>query len=102
MNVPILKPEHRWHCPNCGLTDVTHDTQPHTRYHNCGSLAGLSAPMLPAGVRGHLRAVEREDYVGKDVVTQDGNGRTIMAIVTERDEGQDCTVLAPTVTGTGD
>ena len=102
MSVPILNPTQHWECPNCGLQDVTHNAGVGTRYHNCPKLAGLSAPMLPAGTRGHLRAVERGDYVGKDIVTKDGNGRPIMAIVTEREEGQDCVVLAPTVTGVGD
>lgn len=96
MSTPILNPQQRWYCPECGVTAVTHDATPHTRYHTCAGLKGLEAPLLPAGTKGHLRAVEREDYLGNQIGTQDGEGRQIMSIVTEREDGQDVNVLAPT------
>lgn len=89
-------PEQHWECPNCIFTDVTHETQAHSRFHNCAGLKGLSAPMVPAGTNAKVEAHEREDYVGKDIPQYDGDGRPIMSIVTTRDDGQDCTVLAPT------
>lgn len=98
--IPILGAEHRWECPNCTFTDVTHDTVPHSRYHSCRGLRGLSAPMVPAGTRAKVEAREREDYVGTEAVATDGDGRPVMSIVTTRDEGQDCTVLAPMATST--
>lgn len=91
-------PVRRWYCPNCDVKDVTREAQPHTRYHSCRGLRGLSAPMIQEGVRGKVEAREREDYVGKEAVQRDGEGRPIMSIVMTRDDGTDCAVLAPTAT----
>lgn len=102
MNVPILKPEHRWECPSCGLQDVTHEARPHTRMHACRALAGFTVPM--AQVRGNElrgvvhRVVEREDYIGSERVQLTGEGRPVMAIHTERDDGHDTHIFAPTAT----
>lgn len=98
MDIPILQPEQRWECPNCTATDVTHESQPHTRFHNCRGLKGLTAPMVPAGTRCKVEAVEREDYVGKETVTTDGEGRPIMAVRTTREDGNDVAVFAPCAT----
>lgn len=95
-HAPLLTPpERRWECPNCAATDVTHETRPHTRMHACGGLKGLTAPMVPAGTSCKVEAVEREDYVGDEHVQTDGEGRPIMAVVTTRNDGNDCAVLAP-------
>lgn len=96
--IPLLRSEHRWECPNCTFTDVTHEPRPHSRYHNCRGLKGLSAPMVPAGTRAKVEARDREDFLGKQTVTTDGDGRPVMSIVTTRDDGNDCTVLAPLAT----
>lgn len=53
--------------------------------------------MVPEGTRCDVYAVEREDYVGKEHVQTDGDGRPIMSVITEREDGQDCAVLAPMV-----
>lgn len=99
----ILQPrETRWECPNCNATDVTHETQPHTRYHACRGLKGLTAPMVIAGTRAKVEAREREDYVGGELVTTDGEGRPIMSVVTTRDDGQDCAVFAPCATASSE
>ena len=97
-----LTREQRWECPNCTATDVTREAQPHTRFHACRGLRGLSAPMVPAGVPCKVEAVERGDWVGGELVQADGEGRPVMAVVTTRDDGQDCAVLAPCATATGD
>lgn len=97
--IPLLAPEHRWECPNCDHTDVTREPRPHSRFHNCRGLRGLSAPMVPAGTRAKVEAMERGDYVNGDLVQTDGEGRPVMAIVTTRDDGQDCAVLAPCARG---
>lgn len=97
--VPILQVEHRWECPSCDLTDVTRTAEVHTRFHSCRGLAGLTAPMVPAGTRAEHRAVEREDYINGDLVQVDGNGRPVMSVITTRDDGQDCTVYAACATG---
>lgn len=99
MNVPRLAPEHRWACPNCTQTDVTREPRPHTRFHTCAGLRGLTAPFLPAGTRARVEARDRDDYVGGDMVTTDGDGRPVMAVVTTRDDGEDVAVMAPCATG---
>lgn len=91
----LLVPEQHWECPNCTLTQVTHESAPHIRYHACTGLRGLTAPMVPAGTRCKVEAVDRQDYVYGDIVTCDGDGRPVMAVVTTRDDGQDCAVMAP-------
>jgi hypothetical protein len=97
MPVPILPAaEQHWTCPNCTLTEVTREARPHSRFHACRGLKGLTAPMVPAGTRCKVQAVERQDYVGEDFAQTDGEGRPVMAVVTTRDDGQDCAVLAPT------
>jgi hypothetical protein len=101
MEVILLQPERRWECPNCNLKEVTREVTPHSRFHSCRGLKGLTAPMVPAGERAKVTAREREDYVGRDSVQTDGEGRPIMSIVTERDDGQDCAVLAPCVEARG-
>ena len=94
----ILTPEQRWECPNCTHTDVTHEANPHTRFHPCRGMKGLTAPMVPAGTKCKVEAHEREDYVAGEIVQTDGEGRPVMNLITTRDDGQDCTVFAPTAT----
>ena len=97
-----LTPEHRWACPNCTATDVTHEPRPHTRFHACRGLRGLTAPMVPAGTDCKVEAVERGDYVGRELITVDGEGRPVMSIVTTRADGSnDCAVLAPCASALG-
>lgn len=99
----MLNPEQRWECPNCSLADVTFESQPHTRMHSCRGLKGLTAPMVPAGSDCKVEAREREDYVGKEDVTYDGENRPIMSVVTTRADGSnDVVVMAPCVTAGGE
>lgn len=100
-SLPILSREQRWECPNCTTTDLTREAQPHTRMHSCRGLNGLTAPMVAAGTRCKVEAVEREDYVGRELVTVDGDGRPVMAVVTTRDDGNDVAVFAPCATASG-
>lgn len=97
--VAYLQRETHWTCPNCTFTDVTFDPRPHSRMHACKGMKGITAPMVPDGVRCKVEAVEREDYVGKDIAQYDGDGKAIMSVVTTRDDGQDTAVLAATATG---
>lgn len=92
----LITPVNRWTCPNCPAEDVTHEPRPHTRFHVCRGLRGLTAPMLPAGTKAKVEAHEREDYVGREIVQTDAYGRPVMSVVTTRDDGQDCVVFAPT------
>lgn len=91
----LQPPEHHWECPNCDLKDITRESQPHSRFHSCRGLLGISAPMVPAGTNCEVRANVREDYVGDQDVQYDSTGRPIMSVTTIRDDGQDCAVLAP-------
>ena len=97
---PLLTRESRWECPNCDLTDVTYETRPHSRMHNCHGLRGLSVPMVPAGTDCKIEVRDREDYTNGDHVQRDGEGRVVMSAVTTRNDGQDCTVYAPCATAT--
>lgn len=94
----VLVPEQRWECPNCTSTHVTREARPHTPFHSCSGLRGLTAPFVPAGTDCKVEAVERGDWVGKELVQADGEGRPVMAVVTTRNDGQDCAVLAPCAT----
>lgn len=88
----------RWSCPNCQMTTVTHDAA--IPFHPCKGLQGITAPLVRAGVRAQVYTREREDYIGKEKV-QMHNGRPVMSIVTERDNGQDLVLFAPTAAGVG-
>ena len=93
---PILRTERRWYCPNCPATDITYESKPHTRFHTCKGLRGLTAPFVPVGTRARVYAREREDYVNGEKVQLDPQyRRPVMAVVTERDDGQDAIVFAP-------
>lgn len=97
----ILEAVYHWWCPACKLEQAVKGPklQPgqfSTRMHSCPKMGMLSVPMLPQGTKAKLEAKEREDYVGKDKIRKDANGRAIMSVVTTRDDGQDTTVYAPT------
>lgn len=102
MAVPIITPQHRWECPNCVALKVTYESRPHTPFHICPGLQGLTAPFVPAGTSCKVEAMDREDYVNGERVQENGEGRPIMSIVTTRDDGMDCAVLAPSAGGRGE
>jgi hypothetical protein len=96
MSVFALASERRWSCPRCPVTAVTHDEA--LPMHTCAGMRGLTAPLTEHGVLCKVEAIVREDYVGGEIVQTDGDGRPIAAVVTTRDDGQDCAVLAPCAT----
>lgn len=93
----IFQKENYWECPNCDLQDVTYQSGPHSRMHNCRGMAMLSVPMVPAGTKCKIESHEREDYIGDEIVQTDNDGRPIMSVTTTRDDGEDCVVYAPMV-----
>jgi hypothetical protein len=98
VTIPLLTREQFWECPNCDLVDRTTDVRANP-FHRCHGLAGLTAPLVPAGTKCQVTAHEREDYIGAEQVQLtdvDGKGRPIAQIRTERNDGTDCVVLAPT------
>ena len=94
-SLALIRVEQHWECPNCTATSVTHEVRPHTEFHHCAGLAGLWSPMVIAGTKCKVEAVERQDYIGAEDVRLT-EGRPIMAVVTTRDDGQDVAVYAPT------
>lgn len=96
MSVVHLNAVQRWYCPACRATDVTTEPRPHSRFHTCPKLGFLTVPMVREGTKAKLEAHLREDYVGKEAIQTDANGRPVMSVTTTRDEGQDVTVYAPT------
>jgi hypothetical protein len=92
--------EQHWVCPNCTITAVTHDPRPHTQYHYCrgSKIALLASPMVHDGTKCKIEVVERQDYIGTEIVQTNAAGRPIMSTVTTRDDGQDTTVYAPLAT----
>lgn len=100
-HVLFERPPVQWDCPNCAAVARTSWDTPN-RFHDCAGLAGLLAPMVRQGTSCKIVAVEREDYIDGDDVRTDGNGRPVMAVITVRDDGQDCAVFAPTAQVRGD
>ena len=101
MDVPLLDAYQDWYCPNCGAADQSRPLPPNaTRFHRCGKLHGLTAPMIRAGVRCKVEALDREDYQGREWTHPADDGRVYMSVVTTRDDGTDCAVLAPTAHAT--
>jgi hypothetical protein len=96
VGVFALATERRWECPRCDLQQVTHEAEPHTRMHTCKGLAGLTAPMIPAGTKAKVETTERQDYIAGEDVQRDDNGRPVMNVRVTRDDGEDLAVYAPT------
>ncbi len=92
----VLSKVTRWICTKCPAESYTTELKPHTRYHRCPGMRGLSTPFTEAGVRVKVVAHDREDYVGQDIPQKDQNGRPVMSITVTRDDGEDVYVLAPT------
>lgn len=115
MSLPLVGQVIHWVCATCGTEEWTDQAghglvrgrvlpappgyTPHTRMHRCraGALAGMVVPMTRAGVKAHVYAVERGDYVGTELVQKNTAGRPIMAAITEYEDGRtDVAVYAPT------
>lgn len=90
----------RWHCLGQGCESAAVTVDGKTPMHRCRAVAGLMVPLAPEGTRGKIEAVERDDWVGRELVQTNADGRPVMSVVTTRDDGQDCTVYAPTAAGT--
>lgn len=100
--VVLLVPESRWECPNCMQTDVTRRSEPHTQMHTCPGARGMTVPFVPAGTKARVVLRDREDYVGRELVQADEDGRPVMSAVVTRDDGEDVVVYAPCATGGGE
>lgn len=86
-----------WQCPRCAAAARTVDDK--IPMHQCPGLRGLMVPLVAEGTKVEHRVVEREDYIGDDLVQLDDSGRPVMAVVTQHEDGhEDRTVYAPTAT----
>lgn len=94
----LLDATKNWECPSCLARYQTKEARPHVPMHPCPKL-GIIAPYVEVGERARHLVVEREDYVGDELVRHSLDGRPIMAVRTERWDGSnDCHVMAPTAT----
>jgi hypothetical protein len=89
-----------WHCPACSR-ELYAPGRKGIPHHPCPKLGGLMAPMVPAGQRAGLKVIVREDYSHGQILQVDDEGKAAMAIVVTRDDGEDCSVLAPVATARG-
>lgn len=87
-----------WSCSNC--TEMARTVDDATPMHLCQGM-GLLIPLSVDGTTAKIIVVEREDYIGTEIVQYDRmNNRPVMSVITERADGQDCTVYAPLATAT--
>lgn len=91
--MPEIEFHTNWYCPECKLE--AQSTQRGMPLHSCPQLQGVMAPMVKQGVKARLKVNFREDFVKKDLVTTDANGRVVMSITTQRDDGEDLLVHSP-------
>ena len=106
----LLDATKNWQCPSCGHAHMTHEARPHVPMHQCAAMSGLLAPLVEVTSRSgeldprkvRLVRVDREDYVGDEIVRTDAVGRPAMAVITERADGSnDCHAFAATASATG-
>lgn len=57
------------------------------------------APLVDIQFDSKVEVMRHEDYIGKESVQKDADGKPVMSIVTTRDEGQDTAVYPSTATG---
>lgn len=90
-----------WVCPNC--THTWAGTATAAPFHVCAGLRGLTAPLVVAGTDCEVVTHEREDYVNKERLTVDGDGRPVMSVETRHADGSnDIAVYAPLVQVVGE
>jgi hypothetical protein len=101
VSVHLLDAARIWECPACRLRDKTVEAQPHTRFHPCRALGGLTAPMIDVTHRDldphaqRVRIIDREDYVAGEIVTTTREGRPAMAVDLERSDGSNDRLVFP-------
>jgi hypothetical protein len=79
-----------WYCPNCSARDTQPSLPPNaSRFHACGGLHGLNAPLVRVGSDVKVTAEEREDYLNGEVQATGDDGRAYMAVRTTYADGHD-------------
>lgn len=92
----LLDATQYWECVSCARQHVTTQAGVLTPLHQCPVHHGAWVPFVPAGTKANLRINERQDYIGTDTPTTDEDGRIIQSVTTEREDGEDCHIFAPT------
>lgn len=91
-------------CPECPVTVFVAPKMngDHRKpvLHKCSGHGGMLLPMVQDGTKAKITIVEREDYVGREQV-QMHEGRAVMAVSIEREDGEDRVIFAPTAMGGG-
>jgi hypothetical protein len=93
----LLDYTRHWDCPHCVQQHVTNMPAIHTPLHQCAGMKGAWVPFVEHGTKASLRINRREDYLGSDTPTTDGEGVPVMSVTTLRDDGEDCHVFAPCI-----
>ena len=91
----LNRPMVRWVCPNCPTVALRPFVVNHQEYHLCKGMKMLTVPLIEEGKKVKITANEREDYIKNEIVQTDGDGRPVMNVTIEREDGQDCVVYAP-------
>lgn len=105
MAAVILQPHNRrWACPSCNVTAVSREIvkpgEVVSKLHRCAGQKGLLVPFVEVvGVdlakHSHVhRIVERGDWAGTEQgLMTDADGKVVMAVQTEREDGYDTHVF---------
>lgn len=105
MTAALLDAWTDWTCPNrCGVTDRTRPLPPNAaRMHTCAKLHMLTAPLVRAGTDCKVIAVEREEYLGREIQETGDDGRPYSGVQTVRADGSnDVMAFAPLAQSYGD
>ena len=92
---PILDSTRMWECPGCGHRKQTTNPKTVSVTHPCPEHGGVSVPLQLAdrhGIIGEVHdiaLVEREDYIGDEVVPHGGT----MAVHARRPDGSHDTIM---------
>ena len=102
MSVPLLEAFTDWECPNCPAQERTRALPPNSsRFHPCPGVHGLTAPLVRAGTDVTVRAVERQDYLGREEQRTGDDGRPYMAVETVHADGRTDLAVFPGVAAFG-
>lgn len=101
--VLLSPPMRHWHCPACGRTSTTTETEPHAQLHPCPKARGLLTPYVPAGAHGKVAVIERQDYERHSGLTRgvsenlrrDESGRPVTGVSVEYDGGTAHALFVP-------
>lgn len=94
--VDLIPPTQIWVCQHCSCRVQTQGLGVRTPLHPCPAHANFRLPMMAEGERGDLRLHERDDYVGREDVQTDDDGRPIArAEIVHEDGSNDVWVYAP-------